>query len=141
MNLFRKRPRKAKEDDRQSDSFHAFVSDQPEKGLSLEQAKELQEKIFATLSETDDVNAKVNAAARLMTSGQFEACIQAYEHIATAHPQELPTCESQIGAAYYFLGQYEKAIEYYQRALEHGADPEMMADNTQEAREAIAKRK
>ncbi len=126
MNLFRKRPRKAKEDDRQSDSFHAFVSDQSEKGLSLEQAKELQEKIFATLSETDDVNTKVNAAARLMTSGQFEACIQAYEHIATAHPQELPTCESQIGAAYYFLGQYEKAIEYYQRALEHGADPEMI---------------
>lgn len=139
MKLFRKRPRTTKEDETPPVSFHAFISDQPEKGLSLEQAKDLQEKIFAALSEMDDVDAKVNAAARLMTSGQFEACIQAYEQIAAAHPVEKSTCEGQIGAAYYFLGQYEKAIEYYQRALENGADAEMMADNIQEAREAIAK--
>jgi predicted GNAT family acetyltransferase len=41
-----------------------------------------------------------------------------------------------MGAAYFFLGEYEKAITCYTQAIKHGVDEAMMQDNIDEAREA-----
>ena len=121
-------------------STYATVSPVSGNGISMEGAAHLQEELLFSAEATDDVNNKINLAARLMTSQQYELCIQAYEKIAQDHPAKQGTCESQIGVAYFFLGDYEKAIQFYKQALEHGADPEMMADNIAEAEEALAKK-
>ncbi len=105
-------------------------------GLSLEQARAVQERLLDGV-QTDDVGAKINAAARLLTAREFERSIEAYQAIAREHPERRDDCESQIGAAHFFLGNYEEAIRHYEAALAAGADAEMMADNIQEAREAL----
>ncbi|MEM8534842.1 MAG: tetratricopeptide repeat protein [Chloroflexota bacterium] len=120
---------------------YGFVSETPGKGLSPEEASALQEQLQSVLTSTNDVHTKINYAARLMTSQQYELCIQAYEKIAEDHPEERATCESQIGVAHFFLGDYEKAIQFYKQALEHGEDADMMADNIAEAEEALAKKR
>jgi len=114
----------------------AFVSNQPGQGVSFEEARKVQDEVQAVL-KTDDVSAKINAAARLMTAKKFQECIQAYEAIAAQHPDQQATCEAQIGAAYYFLGQFQKAIEYYEAAKAHGEDAGMMDDNIREAKDAL----
>lgn len=114
----------------------AFVSQQPGKGVSFEEARKVQDEVQAVL-KTDDVSAKINAAARLMTGKQFKECIEAYQAIAAQHPDQQATCEAQIGAAYFFLGQYQKAIEYYEAAKAHGEDAGMMDDNIREAKDAL----
>lgn len=86
-----------------------------------------------------EVSDKINAAARLLMTGDHEGAIVAYSLVMQEHPEEQATCEGQIGASYYFLGQYEKAIEFYRAAKEHGADAEMMDDNIKEAVEAVEK--
>ena len=121
-------------------STRAFAPPISGNSISMEAAAHTQEELLFNAEATNDVNNKVNLAARLMTSQQYELCIQAYERIVQAHPEEQSTCESQIGVAYFFLGDYEKAIQFYKQALEHGADPGMMADNIAEAEEALAKK-
>ncbi len=85
----------------------------------------------------DDAHAKINAAARLMTSRQFDPCIHAYQQIATQHPEHAATCHAQIGAALFFLAQYELAISHYEWAKQNGADPRMMDENIAEAQQAL----
>ncbi|MEM8534840.1 MAG: YbjN domain-containing protein [Chloroflexota bacterium] len=109
-------------------------------GVSMDEAAHIQEGLLAHTEATDDVDEQINRAARLMTSQQYEQSIQAYEQIAEKYPDKQNICESQIGVAYYFLGEYEKAIQFYKQALEHGADAAMMADNIAEAEEALAKK-
>ena len=89
---------------------------------------------------SSEFGAKISAAARVMLGGAPREAIAAYEQIAIVHPDEIGTCQAGIGAAHYFLGDYEKAIEFYQKALANGADRRMMQDNIDEAREAIEKR-
>lgn len=118
---------------------HGFMSDDPARGMSHEQAAALAASAQATLAATTDVSQKINAAARLLTSGAHQEAAEAYRTIAEAHPEERGTCYSQIGAALYFLKEYQTAIEWYKAAENHGADPRMMKDNIEEALEAIAR--
>ena len=106
-------------------------------GLSHEEARELQDELSSVMESSADVSQKINAAARLMTPGLFKECIEAYEKIAKEHPDERGTCEGQIGACYYFLKEYDKAIEHYEAGIKYGADEDMMKDNIKEAREAL----
>lgn len=80
---------------------------------------------------------KINAAADLLLAKKFTEAIAAYEAIAREHPGSAADCESQIGAAWFFLGDYPRAIEFYRSALAKGADRGMMADNIQEAEQAL----
>jgi len=63
-----------------------------------------------------------------------------YEQIAFAHPDIIGTCQAGIGAAHYFLGDYETAIEFYQKARANGQDRRLMQEGIDEAREAIEQR-
>ena len=118
--------------------FFKWLFGSEDEGLTLEQAAEVQAAILAQIGETDDRTTKINLAAQLLVGRHFEGAIQAYESIARDYPDEQATAQSQIGAAKYFLGRYEEAIGHYESARELGADPDMMQDNIDEAREALA---
>lgn len=121
-------------------SESVFVSHDPRRGVSLEQAAALRAEAMARIGDAGlPISQKMNAAARLMTGGAFKECVAAYEEIARQHPEAQGDCCGQIGAAYFFLGDYETAILYYEKALAHGADPSMMADNIEEAQEALGR--
>lgn len=104
----------------------------------LEQGLAIQSALVdgGIVSETDQ-SAKVNAAARLLLSKKFEEAIVAYEKIAREHPDSRGECESQIGAAHFFLGNFQRAISHYESARANGADSSMMQDNIQEAQQAL----
>jgi hypothetical protein len=106
-------------------------------GMSLEEAAKVQAELMPHL-ETDAVGAKINAAALMLTSQRFDDCISAYQAIGVQHPEKLGTCQGQIGACYFFKGEYSAAIKSYVSAKENGADVSMMDDNIQEAQEALA---
>ena len=75
-----------------------------------------------------------------MTSKRWDDAAAEYHAIGTAHPEERGTCWSQVGAALYFLGRYEEAIQWYEAAAREGADAGTMRMNVDEAREALGRR-
>lgn len=109
----------------------AFVGDAPQE-VSMEQAQAFMAQAQAALG-TDAVSDKINAAARLLMAGQYQAAIDAYATIAQQHPETTGSCYGQIGAALFFLKQYPQAIQYYQAAKQYGEDPTMMDQNIAEA--------
>ncbi len=78
-------------------------------------------------------------ASKLMTSKKFRESLDLYKILSENYPNNKGLYESQIGAAYYFLGEYEKAIEYYISSLNNGGNKSMMDDNIWEAAEAFSK--
>lgn len=120
-------------------SVYALITDKSDTnaGISVEEARALHKQYMKLINETEDSHSKMNYAANLITSGQYELCIKVCEKIMEKHPPERGDCELMIGAALYFLGKYLSAIEHYQYALKNGADPNMVADNIQEAEEAL----
>lgn len=129
------------EDEGSVASASVFVSNDPSKGVSLEQAAEMQREVLEALDDSNlPVSQKMNEAAKLLTGGAFRESIAAFERIMRLHPERTADCLGNMGAAYFFLDEFETAIDHYQRARDAGADAGMMADNIQEAEEAIAKR-
>ena len=117
----------------------AFVTDTKQKGtLTREEALEMQQQILSVMNSSD-FGVKISAASRLLLGGAHQEAIAAYEQIASAHPDRIGICQIGIGAAHYFLGNYEIAIDFYERALANGEDPTTIDDNIEEARQAIAK--
>lgn len=84
----------------------------------------------------DEETRAFNAAAELLLDKRFDECIAAYQALAEWFPRRESDCAAQIGAARYFLGQYDLAIEAYVKARAAGADEELMDDNIWEACEA-----
>ena len=114
-----------------------FVGDtgQPE-AMSMEEAAALREQLLSQLAAGDRDSA-INAASGLMASKQYDAAANAFETIAEQAPDMAAVCASQVGAARYFLGQYEAALDQYVRARDLGLDADMMDDNIWEACEAL----
>ena len=117
----------------------AKVNDDDASSLSHEEAARLQAQASSTLAG-DNAEKKMAAATRLLTAKKYRDCIEAYRRIGTEHPDRWGDCLANMGAAYFFLGEFEKAIACYQQAIGHGVDEEMMRDNIDEAREAQIKR-
>ena len=119
-------------------SAHAFVSDTPGKGISRNTAGRMQDQYLERLA-MDDLDTAINLAARQLLDGDYEKSIQSYVNIKSIWPEQTGMANSQIGAAYFFLGKYDQAIEYYVSARELGADASMMDDNIWEACETLFK--
>ncbi len=126
-----------RKDEKGNSEFYAYVNDANPEGMSHEEALEVQEDLLRQIKVGTDVNQKINAAAQLMLKGFYRESIEAYNGIAEEYPDERGVSLGQNGASYYFLGQYEKAIECYREAIKFGADEEMMKDNIEEAEEAL----
>jgi tetratricopeptide (TPR) repeat protein len=112
-----------------------------EDGISLEEASELQH----TLSEAmTDENAGpvqlINLAGKLLTGQQFSEAIKVYETIVFRFPEETAQCLNAIGACYYYLEDYEQAIQFYMKALESGELKSRVEYNVWESCQSIIDR-
>jgi tetratricopeptide (TPR) repeat protein len=108
------------------------------KKMTLETADKINDKYTAQNPvAVDSENELMRKAAKSMSSGNFTEAIDLYTELAGKYPQKKGLYEGQVGAAYYFLGDYAKAIESYTSALNNGGDKSMMDDNIWEATEAI----
>ncbi|MGB0680221.1 MAG: hypothetical protein ACPGUV_11210 [Polyangiales bacterium] len=107
-------------------------------GQDLDQAKAMQAKLQANLDTSDERTRRCNEAACLLVGQELDAAIAAYTKLMEDFPDERGAALGQIGAAYYFKGEYQRAIEHYEAARAAGADVDMMQDNIDEAKEALA---
>jgi tetratricopeptide (TPR) repeat protein len=95
---------------------------------------------FIAHAKIDDEAAEFNIASGLMLSKRFAESIDAYRALAVKYPEQAGVCESQVGAALYFLDRFDDAIASYLHAITLGVDRSMMDDNVFEACEAIAEK-
>lgn len=110
-----------------------------DKGLASDTLIEIRDHILAIVS-TDDESTAFNAASGLMLKGQYQAAVETYGRLAEKFPNEKGTCESQIGAGKFFLGQYEEAIAHYLKAIDFGMEKDLMDDNIWEVCETLYKK-
>jgi hypothetical protein len=113
----------------------AFIGSGPDH-LSMDEAQAVAEQAQAAM-QTGGVHDEINAAARLLLGGQYQAAVDAYLAIAQAHPEYTGTCYGQVGAALFFMEHYGRAIEYYEAAKQYGEDVAAMDENIREAREHL----
>ncbi len=83
---------------------------------------------------TDDLR----RAATLMAEKRYVEAIYAYRTICESQPAHAAIAASQVGAAYFFIKQYARAIEWYRYSGQLGCDPRMVTDNITEAEQALA---
>ncbi len=85
----------------------------------------------------NDEDAIFRKATKLMSSKKFNESIDLYKKLIENYPENKGKYESQIGANYYFLGDYNNAIRYYEFSMKNGFDKSMTDDNIWEATEAL----
>lgn len=109
-------------------------------GMSMEKAAALQQEFVNSLAdETTTSSQLINIAGKLFTGQQFEEAIKVYENTIIRFPLETPQCLNSIGACYYYLEEYETAIEYYMKALEAGEAMDRVDYNVWESCDALIK--
>ena len=84
------------------------------------------------------MNDDLRNAANLLTAGRYLDAANAYRYIHSSQPEHAAMAASQVGAALYFLRDFNEAIAWYEEAGRRGFDPQMTKDNIQEAREAMS---
>lgn len=87
---------------------------------SFREAKELQEDLFNTLPQQKEETKETNKAAQLLVNQRFDEAIKAYMDLCEKYSHSRGLFESQIGAAYFFKDDFETAVEYYLKSMEHG---------------------
>jgi len=113
--------------------FSAKINTQ-QGGVSQEEVKALQENFFKSFQAEDASPSNlINLAAQLSAKGLYQESIEAYEKLLERYPQSEADVHNGIGANYYFLRQYEKAIAHYLQAYDAGLHPEMADYNVWEA--------
>jgi tetratricopeptide (TPR) repeat protein len=86
-----------------------------------------------------DMTDDLRRAATLLAERRYVEAIYAYRAICESQPQHAAIAASQVGAAYFFLKQYARAIEWYRYSGQLGCDPRMVSDNVGEAEQALAR--
>lgn len=109
--------------------------------LSMEEIEKIQLSLKDKM-DADVYNSTFNQACRLIPKRQYNEAIALFGAIEdnTADLHEKANCQNQIGVCYFFLGDFEKALEYYTHALRNGFDKNMMDDNIWEACEELMKK-
>ncbi|MFC6095548.1 tol-pal system YbgF family protein [Flavobacterium qiangtangense] len=102
------------------------------------------EKIQLSLKDNMDAatyNSVFNQACRLIPKKQYNEAIALFSAIAenSTDTVEKGSCESQIGVCHFFLGDYEKALEFYIKSYNTGYDEEMADFNIWEVCEKLMK--
>lgn len=111
-----------------------------EDGLSMESAQQLQAKFEDQIKDPQSTATDlINIAGKLLTGQRFEEAIELLEQIVERFHEEKGECFNTIGACYYYLNQYERAIQYYMDALEEGGNEERVSYNVWESCEALIK--
>ncbi len=104
------------------------------KKLSLEDADKRNDKfIKKNPTPANQENEDMRNASKALTSGRFDDAIQLYTVMSEKYTEKKGLYLSQVGASYFFLGNYDKAIELYMDGKDAGADEGMMDDNVWEA--------
>lgn len=137
LDWLKKAPNKQTLQEDDDYAVYAKLSKESGQAMTEEEAVMIREKVLADLKES--TSKAMNFACKLLMDAQYEPSIIAFETILQHVPSKRGTCENQIGAAYYFLENYTKAVEYYLKALEHGFDRSMLDFNIAEAAEAYYK--
>ncbi len=78
----------------------------------------------------------INAAARKLVAQDFDGAISAYDDVAARFPHRAADAHGQIGAAWFFKRDYDRALWHYRRAIELGAPSAAMEQNIREAEDA-----
>ena len=111
------------------------------KKISLEEANEKNKKYLSENPKPkNDKDGLLREASSALTNGEFEKSIELYKKMERDFPEDKGLYLSQIGAAYYFLEDLNKAIEYYLLARNNGAHPDMIEYNIWEACETMYKK-
>lgn len=110
------------------------------KKMTLDEANVKNQNFISKNPEPkNDENSLMRQASSMLTSRKFDESIELYKRLAENYPENKGLYLSQVGVGFYFLNDFEKAIEYYLMAKNEGADSNMMDDNIWEACEAIYK--
>lgn len=104
--------------------------------FDFDTAKKVREELLNNFTPTD-ASMEINIAAGLMLDKDFAGSIKAYEQVMEKYPSRKGECLGQIGAAEFFLGNYEKALDKYIEAKNSGEDNEMMEYNIWEVCELM----
>jgi tetratricopeptide (TPR) repeat protein len=120
--------------------WNAFLSGVLQQSAPSSPVASEQREAVARIMESSDFCAKTSVADWLLFEKNHDGAIALYDRIAADHPAETGFCLRSIGTVHYFLGNYETAIDFYQKALAEGEDPEIIAADISEARDAITMR-
>lgn len=102
--------------------------------LTLEEGYKMHDELYSKISTPLSGESELTKKAiKLLTSGKHIESIELYKQLIEEYPAQKNTYESQIGANYYFLGEFEKAIEYYTYSMNNGFSESMSDDNIWEA--------
>lgn len=108
--------------------------------LSMEEIEQIQ------LSLKDKMDGEVyhsvfNQACRLIPQKQYKEAIALFGsiHENSTDAYEKGSCESQIGVCHFFLGDFEKALDFYTRSFHSGFDKRVSDYNIWEACEELMK--
>ena len=112
-----------------------------EDGISLEEASDMQQSFVEAISDENAGSMQlINLAGKLLTGQQFKEAIKVYETIVFRFPEETAQCLNAIGACYYYLEDYELAIQFYMKALESGELKSRVEYNVWESCQSIIDR-
>ena len=104
-------------------------------GVGFDEPGRMRQTFLASIAQ-DSEPAAFGKAAALMADKRFTAALAAYEVLAEKYPARRGDARSQIGAAQFFLGRYEEAVDSYVAARDAGFAASMIDDNLWEACEA-----
>ncbi|MNU83702.1 Tetratricopeptide repeat protein [compost metagenome] len=91
--------------------------------------------------DADEYNSAFNQACRMIPKGQYTEAIEVFESIreSSTDAYEKGSCDNQIGACHFFLGDFEKALEFYNKSFQSGYDKDVNDYNIWEACEELMK--
>ncbi|MDB5283677.1 MAG: hypothetical protein JWO06_2752 [Bacteroidota bacterium] len=109
-----------------------------DKKMTLEEADAVNKKFTSENPvPTSDENGQMRKAAGLLSSQKFQESLDIFKQLANDYPGNSALYLSQVGVNYYFLNDFENALDYYTQALNKGFDKGMSDDNIWEACEAL----
>lgn len=108
--------------------------------LSMEEMEQVQLSLKDKMDE-NVYNSLFNQACRLIPQKKYAEAITLFTSIRenSTDAYEKGSCESQIGVCYFFLGDFEKALDYYTQSFHSGYDKRVNDYNIWEACEELTK--